>query len=679
MNLYPNQQFNNNSNNQITEPEKREKSPLSNFKELFNKNFNKEKTIQALKYIGILLLILPILFILIASSYILDLKQSYQYAIAGKNDLEASLGLASHLDFKNTIEQANQANHNLTLSINKIEKVENGVLASYFPYFKSQINSINHLISSGKLVTDAVIESTEFAQEIQIILNNHNADNLLELSSSTKAQILDATIKSENRFKGIQEKIADANTSLKNVQTTGILWPIKDKVQTLKDKLSEAQVLINKTVPMTKIGPTLVGYPEKARYLVLLQNSDRLRPIGGTVGTYAIVEIEKGEIIKYDLYDSHYLDELSNSKITPPENLKELIKTDDWSFIDANWSPDWTMNAKQAEWLYRTKLLSILKNKKTDKCPIADCNLNFDGVIGITPELTLDLLAVTGSVTINNTEYSKNNFTRLYESELDKKYEKAGRHYNEKLLISEITKALHLKLFTLPFSSWPELGSVLTKNADSKNILIYSKDKELENLLIAQGWGGELKSVVGDYLMITDTNIPASRLNINVDQFVNYEVTQENNKLIGNLTVKYNYLKNNESRNYKNYVRIFTPLGTKLINSSVGLNNTNITNELGKTSFGAQFEIRPGTSYELKLTYELPSLINSLANIEKYSIYIQKQPGNNIKELEVFTHLKNNITEIKGNAFYSQKLSDNKVNWKTDLLTDKQFEAITTK
>ncbi len=691
MNNILNQQSNNQEENKneqnfnqdqgLQNDEKNKKKSFSNkFKEFWN-NFNKNKALQILKYLGILLLILPILFILLVSSYLLDIKQSYQYALAAKNDLEAAIELAQNLDFENTLNQSSQANHNFSLSINKIKNVEDSFLIKLVPYFSTQIKGMSDLLETGVLVSNAVNETVKFSREIQIILENNNANNLSSLSSNKKAQILDKVLKSEERFAEIQEKIVKANKSIQKIETTGALWLLKDKVNNLKTELEEAENIINKTVPLTKILPALVGYPDKARYLVLLQNSDRLRPIGGTIGTYGIVEMNKGEIVSYELYDTNYLDKLTkyNNKIEPPATLKKLTKVNTWNFRDANWSPDWTMSSKQIEWLFRTKLLGALKNSKNNECPIADCNLNFDGVIGITPELAIDLLAVIGSVNVNGVEYNKNNFISLYEEELDKTYLKTGKQTNKKLLINKITKAIHLKIFDLPFSSWPELGGVLAKNADNKNILIYSKNNELENLLKKQNWAGELKTVIGDYLMITDTNIPATRLNRNVDEYAYYEVKEENNKLIANLTLKYNYIKNNENKKYKNYVRVFAPLGSKLISSSVSLNKIKATNELGKTSFGTYFEIWPGTSHELKLSYELPSLVKELSNKEKYSLYVQKQPGNTLKELVVFANLENNITKITGKAFYSEKLSDTKVSWKTDLSKDRQFEAIITK
>ena len=641
---------------------------------------NIKKTKTSLKYFGLLLLILPILFIMILSGYALNAKQSYQYALAGKNDLEASINLALDNDFQNAGEQANQANHNFSLSAGKINSIQSGFFIKYIPLFVSEINNVDNLLVTGQLVSQSLIDASDFASEVNVILDNNNASNLSNLDISKKTEVLEKLITSEARFLSIQEKINEAAESLNNVKTSGLLWSMKDKISNLQDKLNQGQSFINKATPLTKIAPTLAGFPEKARYLVLFQNSDRLRPIGGTVGTYGILEIDKGEIVSYNLYDANYIDELTKNKkkIDPPASLAKLTNSNNWLFRDINWSPDWPTTAKKAEWFYRTKLLNVLKTSNNKECPIADCSINFDGVIGINPELAIDLLAITGPIEVDGATYNKDNFIKLYESELNKAY--IGNDYaNNKLLIAKIVKEVQLKIFNLPFSNWPELGSIIAKNADDKNILIYSKNKELEDLLIKQNWAGNLIKTNGDYLMIVDTNLPAARVNKNVSEYAHYEVEQTKDKLTGKLTIKYAYLKNNENRNYKNYVRIFTPLGSRIVKSSINLNKITIENDLGKTSFGAYLEIKPGTLHEFYIEYELPSAINQTALEDHYSLYIQKQPGNSLKEMEVFTHLANNIKEIKGDSFYSNKISDTKAFWKTDLTHDLEFKALISK
>ncbi|MBL7057848.1 DUF4012 domain-containing protein [Patescibacteria group bacterium] len=650
-------------------------------KESFKLNIDRDKLILALKYFGVFLLTLPILAIMLFASYALDIKQSYQYGISGKNGLETSISLAKKFDFSNAIHQADLASHNFSLAINKVTKIQEGLIASRIPFLDSELQNIENLLLTGEKVSLAISNSSSFSLDLQAILDTETATNLTNLTPNKKADLLEKITKSGGKLKDIELNINEAGNNLNNVKTNGLLWFIKDDVSALKDKLTQGRDVINKIVPLTKIMPTLVGYPQKARYLVLLQNSDRLRPIGGTIGTYAILEFDRGEIISYELYDTNHLDIQSKKveKIDPPKIIKELTGSDNWLLRDANWSPDWPTSAKNAEQLYKTKLLNITKNNKSDECPISDCSLNFDGVIGLTPELTLDLLSITGPVEVDNVTYTKDNFVRLYEEELDKKYLQAGKYTNQKLLIAEIVKTVQLRLFDLPFSSWPELGMILANNADNKNILVYSKNTDLQDLLSIQNWSGELKKTNGDYLMIVDANIPAQRLNENISETAHYEVEQKGDKLIAKLRVKYVYVKNNDSRNYKNYIRVFTPLGSRIISSSTNLNNIDIENELGKTSFGATLEIKPGTSYEFQISYELPGYIIDVDNKDAYSLYVQKQPGNDIDNLEVFVSLASNIEKTEGDAFYTRNISDTKVDWKTDLQADKLFKAIITK
>ncbi|HLC95043.1 MAG TPA: hypothetical protein VJH89_01020, partial [Patescibacteria group bacterium] len=56
-------------------------------------------------------------------------------------------------------------------------------------------------------------------------------------------------------------------------------------------------------------------------FLILLQNSDELRPGGGFLGQYAIVKIKNSEVLSMFVEDANLLDQrlkAANIKITPP-------------------------------------------------------------------------------------------------------------------------------------------------------------------------------------------------------------------------------------------------------------------------------------------------------------------------------------------------------------------------
>ncbi len=75
---------------------------------------------------------------------------------------------------------------------------------------------------------------------------------------------------------------------------------------------------------------------------------------------------------------------------------------------------------------------------------------------------------------------------------------------------------------------------------------------------------------------------------------------------------------------YRDYVRLYVPLGSKLTGGVIGSEVKESTfDDLGKTVFDAFFTMRPESSSKLVFSYELPSGLN----LKPYRLLIQKQPG----------------------------------------------------
>ena len=106
---------------------------------------------------------------------------------------------------------------------------------------------------------------------------------------------------------------------------------------------------------------------------------------------------------------------------------------------------------------------------------------------------------------------------------------------------------------------------------------------------------------------------------------------------------------------YRTYLRLYVPLGSKLISSqgaeiatprSEKPGTVDTFEELGRTVFGAFKSVEPGTDESISFTYELPS---NIIHDNKYELLLQKQSGipslavtlnlNLPQHIEFLTHL----------------------------------------
>jgi hypothetical protein len=187
-------------------------------------------------------------------------------------------------------------------------------------------------------------------------------------------------------------------------------------------------------------------------------------------------------------------------------------------------------------------------------------------------------------------------------------------------------------------------------------LAIYAQDTNLENNLRSYDWTGELLPTDRDYLDIVNTNLGATKTDLNVEQDISLTTHIGND---GTVTDELDITRVNRNPNLPDmnnvsFLRAYVPQGSQLLseqgfdkkilqyptnvqyqtdpdvtewekNSSTDNLTGTITGlESGKTFFGNWVELASGQSKTVKLVYELPEKLNSL---DRYSLLLQKQLG----------------------------------------------------
>jgi hypothetical protein len=289
------------------------------------------------------------------------------------------------------------------------------------------------------------------------------------------------------------------------------------------------------------------------RYLVLLQNDYELRPGGGFLGQYAVLEVKNGEILSHEIGDSNNLDNTYKSDRMLPENLqKYLVGTKKWKFRDSNLSPDFPENVQNALHFYE----------------LSGNDANFDGVFAVNSSIFEDLLRITGPISLTEKDFEKyGEFTadgglmklqRIVEEPVfraderkacekalkkanvpqdddrwkDCQYDENGKKLKKmnhaqraarKYVINSIAKEMLPKLMKM--DKIEPLIQMATDNLSDKDIQLWFKDENLQRISEDQNWAGEVDTQWdGDYVMISDTNVGALKSDYYMKRAMEYKV-----------------------------------------------------------------------------------------------------------------------------------------------------------
>ncbi len=628
-----------------------------------------------LKYFFLGLLGLLVFIVIFFGKFLLAGESIYSSVKIGKSDLEQAVALIEKQEFKEAIIFSAQAEESFNFASGRLLNIKDNYFVYHIKALEYQINDIEYLIKTAEILSGAINKVALLGNELQSVSSEKIGINFSKFSQAEKKNILKFIYESGPELNGVKANLELAHLNLNKVNCAGILLPFSSQIEEFKFQLDQGLEFVSKLIPTTEILPALAGYPLKANFLIVLQNSDELRPTGGFLGTYGILEVENGDILKFDIHDIYHLDMPVKDllAVVPPQPIKKYL-IDKWFMRDANWSPDWPTSAEKIEWFFKeeNKLLPA-----TDKQYGYDDE--FNGIIAITPKLVTDLLYITGPIIVQNEEYNKDNFHELLQYKIEKDYVRLGiPSWQRKEIIGDILKELKIKLFDLPVENLPEILNIIENNIDKKNILMFFKDNYLQSLAEELGFVGEIKDGQEDYLMVVDANLGSFKTDAVVSKKINYNFEQSANGLFVKLRITYAHHGSFDWRTtrYRTYTRVYVPAGSKLIKAE-GLSDGDVEtgNEFGKTYFGAFISVEPGNIGSLYFEYKLPPIIEEQIKQGNYNLCIQKQPGNKIDELVVDLNMNNDVKSYNPTGFYVEKIENKKIKWETNLETDREFKV----
>lgn len=590
--------------------------------------------------------------------------------MSGKADLEGAVIAARTSDFVTARDKANKAVAEFHVAASELDSVRLGPFA-YIPLISQYRSEASHLAKGGGKLAEAMSSSLGFASGFEEVIGQNAKGSFSRLPAADKRKLLAAIYEADAPLKETSAALDAALAEFSEVKSFAWLQPVSGSIAELKEKILLGQQALGDAAPLTKLLPPLLGYPQPASFLFVMQNSDELRPTGGFIGTYGIIQSRDGDFSRFETHDIYHLDMPVKDKVTvvPPEPIKKYL-VDKWYMRDANWSPDWPTSAEKILWFYRTE------NSAMDK---PDPLQNFDGVIAVTPELITELMKLTGPITVDGVTYTPENFVDLLQYKVEKDFVRLGvSSWQRKEVVGDIARTVKEKLLDLPVERWPEMIRLLGDNMARKNVLLYSRDPSLQKLISEQGWSGAVRSDWGDYLMAVDANLAALKTDAVMERQITYHLEQQldgNLKAIATLDYYHKGSVDWKTSRYQSFTRLYVPLGSKLLKMDGEAPGSAVSGEeAGRSYFGGYLVVPPRGTAQLRFEYILPqALADNMKKYGNYALLVQKQPGSQNTRLLVDASFNNAIKSYNPVNLHTDAAEPRRLRSDGSLLIDRRF------
>ncbi len=513
------------------------------------------------------------------------------------------------------------------------------------------------------------IISTEFESRQNIILAGPSIalGNSYLLSGYADSQNTSTTLTDRLNIISKQLKSAlphyqNALARLEPTEATVLPEQYRDEFKNFKVVFA---ALVNDLTNLSQLSdqlPEIFGGQGLRRYLLVFQNEHEIRPTGGFMGSFALLEIKDGKIINIDVppNGSYDLRRDSDVYLEPPAPLLLISKR--FEFQDSNWYPDFPASAEKILWFYRHSR-----------------GITADGVIAINSGVFENLLKIIGPIQDENRQLTlahDNALGSLQKIVEEGPEKKVGR---PKQIITDLTpKIIEAALNPKPEQLLPLLSG-LENALQEKQIQAYFTDASAQATVKKFGWSGDILTTAPDqdYLFVVNTNIHGEKSDARVKQTISHEakiaqdgtvtdtvlITREHT---GNPTEKFYGAPNID------YVRVYVPVDSELISAQgftwpseerffapipgatrdedltkretqIQLDHgsgTRGTREFGKTAFANWIITEPGQTSQAAFTYRLPFKVSigKKESIGHYQMVVQKQSGiNSVFDSQIIT------------------------------------------
>jgi cell division protein FtsB len=543
-------------------------------------------------------------------------------------------------------------------------------LATHLPIVGEQARGLTTLVEASQLAAETGLDATDVA--LAFARQPDDPDT---------SAIQQALVFLEDQ----KQPMAKVQSGLERLQAkqaslpSGLIGPLGSAATQLGDSLNKLDGLVTGFNRAEALLPGLLGYQGSRSYLVLPQNDTELFPSGGLISSYGIATFHDGQMdgIKFEYFEALYnrWQAATHEYVNPPAPLKQyLLHNYSWGLGEAGWYPDFPTTASLAS--------SFVQKGGAPAT---------DGVIAIDLQFISALLGQFGSVYVPAYDVTVDP-TNVSELTL----ELTRDDYNtpaaqQKAFLSDLSQALLKRIFATPKDEWVGLLSVLDRMAQERHLQIHFNDASLQALAVEYGLDGSIEKPAGDYLMVADTSVNSTKLNMILQPSLDVAVQLQPD---GSAATHVAYSLANPfpdwakgrdadlverlmfSGVYGSFLRVYAPPQASLryvTNDGNPVGAEQISTDFGYKAFGRYFQVLPGKSSKLEVAYQTPDIVQTSGTEHTYRLYVQKEAGTDAVPLSLTLSLPPGAHLDSVTLDGKRNLTGLTIN--TDLRTDRTIEV----
>ncbi|MDO8461076.1 MAG: DUF4012 domain-containing protein, partial [bacterium] len=390
--------------------------------------------------------------------------------------------------------------------------------------------------------------------------------------------------------------------------------------------------------------PYLLGFEGRRTYLILFQNNKELRPGGGFIGSYGLATVDKGRINGFSIHDVYDADGQLKGHVEPPFAVRRYLTSPHWYLRDSNFDINFASAASSSAFFLKEETGDIV-----------------DGVIGIDVSFVKNIISAVGPLQLPDYKetVTEDNFYLLAQKNAEKQFFPGSTQ--KKDFLRSVYQAIQLDLATRKDISYFSLFSEVLNSIEEKHILFAFSNPTIHNAFAVNGFSSSLwdsrqeeKNNFNDFLGISEANFGGNKANYFIERgIVQDEKIGEDGLVSSTVTINYaNKSSDWPGGDYKNYIRIILPSGTKLLSVLIDGEKRNIVPaitdpliyekelfrvpeeleveiaaEHGKTVFGFLIVIPAKSNKTVAISYLFPKKIILEESLFSYNHKIFKQPG----------------------------------------------------
>jgi Protein of unknown function (DUF4012) len=586
--------------------------------------------------------------------------------IANRSGTELTL-----VDFERLQSGLNELSQQIKTTQNRVNYL--GLITSLNSDWQASVRALD----VAQLLAEASNDLLEGMLPTVNFLVQGESETAITTRISSAARVVELLELGRGRFASAQSQLSLAEAELDAINLNNVSSDLILQIEQLRNYQQQLMNINATLLTSSQALTTIMGLDEERTYLVLAQNNDEIRPSGGYISTYGWFTIEGGRITDFD-----YSPTTATSPNPPNPDFLNTFDIPQWWIqygepIYAAWDGSWYADFPSTAQLS----MDYYNAGGNPQSPV-------DGVLAIDITGFELILATLGDVFVE--EYAvtvnANNFR-------DVVYD--IRAFGEgltphKQFVATVYQSIFEKWQVLDSEQTPDLLGAMLEGLQSRHIMVYFADTDVNDTISQLGWtGSQLPANNNDYILVADSNL-GNKSNNSIDRTLTYDVLiQADGSLSSRLSVRYDYFASvaendpaidqeyHGELDYRNLMQIFLPLNANILDGS----NLGVVTRVpleAHTLLVTRTEIAYDSSERYQIEYEIPALIETIGDYQRYRLLIQKQLGARAQAANVQITLPENATLISSSpeADASYSLEQPILDYRLELDSDQWIEVI---